>query len=226
MLWKKTQHHQLIYSFVAFLFFSFLFSAGLSHDSYAVSYDCSYVASNLDTQTTYFSLSSACNTTFETYSENLYYLQFTNSSVTLNSSTGSLLINSSGWSYTTPFNYLGYLPINSNGVVNIPDNIFSYSTLFYVNNNLSYYLRDRINVYSTNSSTHITSISLNFRLFTELPSSDCPEPEEPDCPEPETPYGSKLDDIKKAIYVCGAVLIMLYFFFCIYKIIVKDGGSR
>lgn len=49
----------------------------------------------------------------------------------------------------------------------------------------------------------------------------------PVCPViPDNPYDTKLDNITKAIYVCGSILIMLYFFFCIYKIIVKDGGSR
>lgn len=54
-----------------------------------------------------------------------------------------------------------------------------------------------------------------------------PCPEVTPCPPiPENPYDNKLDDIKKAIYTSSAVMIMIYFFFIVYKIIVKDGGRR
>lgn len=59
--------------------------------------------------------------------------------------------------------------------------------------------------------------------------SSCPDPEP--CPEPEqcpeasdTPYADKFDNIEKAIYTCGAILIMLYFFYCIYRMIIKGSG--
>jgi hypothetical protein len=82
-----------------------------------------------------------------------------------------------------------------------------------------------IQVRSASSFNHTITVTLSENNPFSGSSS---EPEDcPVCPEiPENPYDNKLDDIKKAIYCCGAILIMLYFFFCIYKIIVKDGGSR
>lgn len=70
--------------------------------------------------------------------------------------------------------------------------------------------------------------TLVVKAYDDFPSGDCPVCEVcQECPViPDNPYDQKLDNITKAIYVCGAILIMLYFFFCIYKIIVKDGGSR
>lgn len=54
----------------------------------------------------------------------------------------------------------------------------------------------------------------------------CPEPEEPEpCPVvPETPYGDQLNNITLAIYTCGGILLVLYFFYCIYRIIIKNSG--
>lgn len=48
----------------------------------------------------------------------------------------------------------------------------------------------------------------------------------PVCPEiSDHPYDSKFDEIIKAIYTCGAVLLVLYFFFSIYQVIIKGGSA-
>lgn len=54
----------------------------------------------------------------------------------------------------------------------------------------------------------------------------CPDPEPapdpPDCPEvPENPYDDKFDNITQAIYVATATLLVIYFFYCIYRMIIK-----
>lgn len=54
----------------------------------------------------------------------------------------------------------------------------------------------------------------------------CPDPEPapdpPDCPEvPDNPYDDKLDNITQAIYVATATLLVIYFFYCIYRMIIK-----
>ena len=70
------------------------------------------------------------------------------------------------------------------------------------------------------------SNSYTYTLTDILPSSDCPEPPpvEP-CPEiPENPYDPKLDEITRAIYVTAGTLIVLYFFYCIYRLIIKNSG--
>lgn len=38
-------------------------------------------------------------------------------------------------------------------------------------------------------------------------------------------YHDDLISIQQAIYVCGAILLVLYFFYCIYRIIIKTTGS-
>lgn len=45
---------------------------------------------------------------------------------------------------------------------------------------------------------------------------------------PETVYGDYHDDllsIKHSIYVCGAIVLVLYFFYCIYRMIIKSTGG-
>lgn len=40
----------------------------------------------------------------------------------------------------------------------------------------------------------------------------------PTCPEvPDNPYDDKLDNINKSILICGAIMIFIYFMFCIYQ---------
>lgn len=44
------------------------------------------------------------------------------------------------------------------------------------------------------------------------------------CPTiPENPYDQKLDAIKIAIYVVAGTMLVIYFFYCIYRMIIKGG---
>lgn len=46
---------------------------------------------------------------------------------------------------------------------------------------------------------------------------------------PEVIQGDYHDDlisIQQSIYVCGAILLVLYFFYCIYRMIIKNSGVR
>lgn len=84
--------------------------------------------------------------------------------------------------------------------------------------------------YSWNSSNATATITLSTEELSTGTSS-CPEPEEPEpCPEcqvcpaiPENPYDQKLDAIKVAIYVVAGTMLVIYFFYCIYRIIIKAG---
>lgn len=53
----------------------------------------------------------------------------------------------------------------------------------------------------------------------------CPECQECQvCPAiPENPYDDKLDAIKVAIYVVAGTILVIYFFYCIYRMIIKGG---
>lgn len=57
---------------------------------------------------------------------------------------------------------------------------------------------------------------------------DCPVCEEcQECPAvPENPYDEKLDNITQAIYVCAAVVLVVYFFYCIYRMLIKNFGVK
>ena len=37
----------------------------------------------------------------------------------------------------------------------------------------------------------------------------------------ETPYDDKFDKIIQAIYVCAGTMLVIYFFYCIYRMIIK-----
>lgn len=58
--------------------------------------------------------------------------------------------------------------------------------------------------------------------------SDCPICEEcKECPAiPDNPYDDKLDNIVNAIYICAATLLVIYFFYCIYRMIIKNSGVK
>lgn len=65
-----------------------------------------------------------------------------------------------------------------------------------------------------------SSITYNV-TFTFLDTLDCPDcdcPDCPDCPEvPDTPYGDKLDKIYHAILIGSATMLVIYFFFIMFK---------
>lgn len=49
----------------------------------------------------------------------------------------------------------------------------------------------------------------------------------PICPVvPDNPYDDKLDKIITAIYVVPATMLVVYFFYCIYRIIIKTTGGK
>ena len=59
----------------------------------------------------------------------------------------------------------------------------------------------------------------------EIETPDCPECQECQvCPTiPENPYDNKFDAVVQAIYVVAGTMLVIYFFFCIYRIIIKAG---
>lgn len=64
---------------------------------------------------------------------------------------------------------------------------------------------------------------VTFTLLTSI--NSCPEPEI--CPVlPDNPYDPKFDEIIRAIYTCGAICLVLYFFYCIYRLIIKNTGGQ
>lgn len=79
--------------------------------------------------------------------------------------------------------------------------------------------------YYGNWGTSLTNIT--FTLIESLPSRDCPVCEECQaCPViPDNPYDDKFDKIITAIYVCAATILVVYFFYCIYRMIIKTTGS-
>lgn len=111
---------------------------------------------------------------------------------------------------------LGYRSVNSNAVflaygghMSVSLDLTSFSTDYagdYVlgsnRSNLMYYI-DR------------DGRSLTFTFYDSVPEG-CPEPDP--CPEiPETPYGDKLDKIYNAIMIGSATLLVIYFFFIMFK---------
>lgn len=209
-----------ISSIFVFSLFSLFSVFGLSQKSYATSYNCSL--SSYDSGIYYPSTICTDFPSSSDFSTPLYYYDLSLSYSY--SSSGRLNL-----SYRSNNNYI-------NGLLFITDKssnfdfsqtgLFLVSHLFYSDFSgtfKSYPLG--ISFGNRPSGSSVTNIS--FKITDDIndlvsPSEPCPV-----CPEiPENPYDNKLDDIKKAIYCCGAILIMLYFFFCIYKIIVKDGGSR
>ena len=83
------------------------------------------------------------------------------------------------------------------------------------------------------SFTNSQNIPSDFTLAVVLSDTDplsssgsCPECEVCQvCPVvPENPYDEKLDNITMAIYTCGGILLVLYFFYCIYRMIIKNSG--
>lgn len=83
---------------------------------------------------------------------------------------------------------------------------------------------------------------ITFTLSTSLPSSDCPEPpsavlnissngsyDVSDYAEAvvnvpqvsDTPYDDKLDKLIVSVYVVAGTMLVIYFFYCIYRLIIK-----
>lgn len=81
--------------------------------------------------------------------------------------------------------------------------------------------------YNRSLSSDTRDYSFTFTLMESLPAADCPVCEECQvCPAiPENPYDDKFDKIITAIYVCAATILVVYFFYCIYRMIIKSAGS-
>lgn len=230
MLCLKILHRHWICSIFVFSFSLFFSVFGLSHDSFATIKNCTWTSqvsfsnvqfnlntlsvnatpssltcdSNSVTNFAFIRVNSLSENFIALTSDTTQYISRQNSSVSFSHlARFSLLNGSDSFSLSSPIILFNNVNDGSNGYV------YASSSLF------------------VRGLSNITFFSIDFDIsdsFTDFfpPSEPCQV-----CPDiPENPYDNKLDDIKKAIYCCGAVLIMLYFFFCIYKIIVKDGGSR
>lgn len=210
---RTLRRHWICFIFV-FSFFLFLSVFGLSQDSYATSYNCSM---SFDaTANTALSISDFCSGYDGSFSR-IYVTDFSGSFTLLNT-VASPRINfafcqSSSTGSCANVYYFDLNPGSDSVGTQYSFNFPGISFISY--NNTPIYLR----IYRYYHYEFTFTISDSF---------SCPVCEECQvCPViPENPYDDKFDALTKAIYCCGAILIMLYFFFCIYKIIVKDGGSR
>lgn len=80
--------------------------------------------------------------------------------------------------------------------------------------------------FSINTTSFLNNSTCTLTLSENPPSGSCPECEVCQiCPViPENPYDDKFDQIIRAIYVCAGTLLVLYFFYCIYRLIIKNSG--
>lgn len=164
----------------------------------------------------------------------------------------SSLDSSKYWFYQIHFEHGSW----SGGVFNntIFITLATSSAYYYQNENQPFYLvqnattfsRTRIGDYIVRDSdvryhyfvirTNVGQLNyLNFTAFSlkitdDVPFSvpDCPVCDEcQECPiVPDNPYDEKFDNITKAIYICGAILLVIYFFYCIYRLIIHGLGGR
>lgn len=235
MICLRKLPHLKIYSIFAFLFFSFFFAFGISQDSYATSITCN-IPNFTSSSTSKYSkvvLSDICDIS-SLSSDTDYLLNLTGSvstsAFTLNSGTAYA-------HYSISVNNINFLSYDYN--FNFPFPVFAERYYVSSSRNQPAYSANIDSTIVLNSSLISNFFFLTYQGVTPsftfsdfvLTISDVGSGSEPEpcpvCPViPDNPYDNKFDAITKAIYTCGAVLIMLYFFFCIYKIIVKDGGSR
>lgn len=90
-------------------------------------------------------------------------------------------------------------------------------------------LNDSFSSLSLANSQGLYEKTFSFRItLTDTLPSDCPVCEEcQECPAvSENPYDEKLDNITQAIYVCAAVVLVVYFFYCIYRMLIKNSGVK
>lgn len=173
-------------------------------------------------------------------------------SITLSPS--STLLNSS-WNYwpdcdyncASQYNYLivEFFDLNGNPVISSDSSLSGSQSLYVCDRSTSFSRFFPYIVYSLNKSCpqyeqrsgFITnrvsgnivnsSVSAKLTLTDSLSSGDCPVCEECQvCPAiPENPYDDKFDKIITAIYVCAATVLVVYFFYCIYRMIIKSSGG-
>lgn len=110
-----------------------------------------------------------------------------------------------------------------------------------------YSLSDGYYDFSYRGSYNASIFDITFTLTNSLPGNECPEPDVPtgslsidqngtydvtdyseavvNVPQvSDTPYNEKLDEIKMAILLVPAVLLLIYFFYCIYRMLIKGGS--
>lgn len=125
--------------------------------------------------------------------------------------------------------------------------IFDFPNKSWLNSNTYLYNANFSSIYPYNFSSIIYNFSSDFSSFNDImfnptnvvsnPATytitltdsiggSCSQPDDPEpCPVvPDTPYGDQLNNITMAIYTCGGILLVLYFFYCIYRIIIKNSG--
>lgn len=233
----KIIRHHWICSFVVSLGFLSLFAFGISPESYALNGICSIdfsftSASTAQNTLLYFEYCSGFpRDKFIYFRPSSLSFDFTAPS-SQTSSTYELVIsflnasmfNIRTGTFTSPYSFSYNFDYS-----NFSDLVF-YNSSYRIqsDSSISRVGSTAFNIKATNTSTRgsgTISVIWSDDISYFIPSQECDVcPDVPDIPE--NPYDNKFDEVTKAIYVCGAVLIMLYFFFCIYKIIVKDGGSR
>ena len=216
MICKIIPRRVLTYSFVVFLLSCAFCAFGSSSSASAISHTCTLVVdfANNSNQRSLINLTSCSD--FDNTQVN--YVRFDS------------VIPSTSWS-NIPWCISSYymsrcqdrtVSLNFDKTSTILPTTFSYS-----NGSYSYTPYFYLHVYQGYTAPTTTSITIGMTFSTDI--SDFASASEP-CPVcpvvPDNPYDNKLDNITKAIYVCGASLLVIYFFFCIYKIVVKDGGSR
>lgn len=80
-------------------------------------------------------------------------------------------------------------------------------------------------LYYSNGMSGVSNYDLKITLTARQPYELCPAC--PTCPTiPENPYDHKLDSLITAIYVLGAIMLTIYFFYCIYGMIIKSTGGK
>lgn len=205
-----------------FLAFCSLF--GLSSQVYATDVQCEYDLSNKNINQIDFSDCdlSVFGDSISPISNPLYYTLDFNISSLSRSITG-LLCNANNTQGCAIF-IRGLSTGSSKSVLN--DNIYVYdgSGYGYIYNRYFqriYFNGDWVTFGSDSSVKIIISDEFFFGFY-------CPVCEEcQQCPAiPENPYDDKLDNIVNAIYICAATLLVIYFFYCIYRIIIKNSGVK
>lgn len=219
MLWKRNCHNIgfgtffLVFAFA--LFFSFFLG---THNTFATTVDCGDIMSSFVEGDRFlsYSLSSCDTSSLDSSKPWIYDVHVSSSSSSsvyawlgFNASRfGPTLHNQPG---STVFNTLASsIDVNST-VVSPPQYNGQY---FYY----PYFVIAPIFYFDT----------LTLSVSDSFPTSDCPVCEECQvCPAiPENPYDDKFDKIIVAIYTCGAILLIIYFFYCIYGMIIKSTGGK
>lgn len=124
--------------------------------------------------------------------------------------------------------------VNDNSVtrtirLNLSSNCSTFSRTsqiqFYSFNSLQFVDTSSCAIQAQVTSSDFPTVSYTLTLTNPPDEQDCPVCEEcQECPViPDNPYDDKLDQLIVAIYVVSGTLLVIYFFYCIYRIIIKAG---